>query len=173
MSGLRHLGLAGFLTLLTGCGVIGLAPAGAAPAVGRPGTGLHDLVRTPGPHGGQPVAVEGEVVGEMTLSGAEGRVTIHAGAAAVAVWAPAGIIRKIHHTGRKYIQGDRVRVAGTFHRSDPAHGGEPAILATDITLVEPGGMLRPEYGGVRTVLTAVAWFAGGTATGVWILRRKA
>lgn len=172
MFGLRVLALATLLFVLGGC-------SGATPMTGEPADGsagaaalprvmdLQDMIAHPEPYDGQVVTIAGEAVGGGADSDASGHVLIQAGPAVVSVWAPVALTRRIRHIGRRYVQGDKVRVTGVFQWADAAHGGEQDILAMDITVVESGGVLRPAYEEMRSALMAVAWFAAGVAFVVW------
>ena len=65
-------------------------------------------------------------------------VNINDGDNAVGVWMKASLAKEINFTGSYKTQGDKVEVAGIFHRACLEHGGDLDIHAQSLRKLENG-----------------------------------
>ncbi len=91
---------------------------------------------------GKEVVVEGEVIGDVMVRGPYAWVNVLDAGVAIGAWVPVAQTRDIVATGSYRAQGDRVRIAGVFHRVCPEHGGDMDIHAQACTKVAAGAARR-------------------------------
>lgn len=160
------------------------ALAGSVEEGGLSGTvRISDLVENMEEYDGKTVTVEGEVVGDVMSRGEGAWITVNddpyaersleeggefAGVSnvGIGVWVDPDMAREIQHTGDYREKGDRVRVAGVFHRACRDHGGETDIHALSLQVLEGGYTFdRPfDWGKLAVALvlfvsTALLWRA--------------
>jgi hypothetical protein len=127
---------------------------------------LNDLVEKAKELDGTDVSASGEVIGDVMFRGDHGWVNISDGTNALGVWAPAELLGRIQNAGRYGLNGDLVRVAGTFYRMDPQNGGDIDIHARTLEVIETGGPVPHPVSAVRLVWAAAAGTLGALTGGL-------
>lgn len=84
------------------------------------------------------MAYEGEVIGEIMARGEYAWVNVNDGQNAVGVWMPNQLTKGILYAGSYKSRGDRIEIAGVFHRACLEHGGDLDIHAQAIRQTQAG-----------------------------------
>lgn len=104
---------------------------------------------------GETVVIEGEVIGDCMVRGDYAWITVNDDAYSrksieeggkpagisnigIGVWIPKGETKPIEFFGDYKTKGDIVKVVGTFHMADSAHGGDTDVHATHLEVVKSG-----------------------------------
>jgi len=145
------------LVLLSTLFLLALAGTLSASVAFTPGerVPIKDLIENMKKFDGKVVTIQGQVVGDGMVRGANAWVTIdddpfsnkslEEGGALVgmsnismSVWAPSPDVEPISFYGGYKNKGDTVRVTGVFHRACPEHGGDTDIHATSFEVLRQG-----------------------------------
>lgn len=96
------------------------------------------LIDRAGDYDGQELSYSGEVIGDILHAGDHVWLNVSDGTNALGVWAPDDLASAAEVPGRYGQRGDIIRVAGTFYRACPEHGGDMDLHADAVTLIERG-----------------------------------
>jgi len=138
-------------------------------AKARPALGSSELVEGAKRYDGAEVAFEGEAIGDPMARGGGTWVNLSDGTYAIGVWMPTGTMPPIRRYGSYAWAGDRVRVAGVFHRACPEHGGDLDIHAESAEAIA-GGTPRRHAASPSRAAAAAALLA--LAAALLVLWRK-
>lgn len=105
-------------------------------------------------HDGQEVQYEGEPIGSVLKRGDFVWLNVNDGSNAIAVWMPQAAVSIVRLIGGYGIEGDRVEIAGVFHRACPQHGGALDIHAHTMTVLRDG-RVKPEILGRWKVMILI------------------
>jgi hypothetical protein len=102
-----------------------------------------ELINKAREYDGKNIVYAGEVVGDVMTRGDFVWVNINDGENAIGVWLDKELAKEIQFTGSYHARGDRLEIAGVFHRNCIQHGGDMDIHAQDMRKISPG---RPVEG---------------------------
>lgn len=145
------------------------AGTGSAPSLTVPV--LTDLVERAAALDGTRVTIRGEVIGDVLRRKGYAWINVSDGTTAIGVRVPLEILAPIQHVGRWGMKGDTVTVVGTFHRMDPASGGDLDIVADRLEVSELGGPLSHPVARARLVAAAAGALGVALTGGLWWRRR--
>jgi len=101
-------------------------------------TSSSELIKNARFYDGQLVVYEGEVIGDLMRRADGVWVNLNDGPGAIGVWMSSFLARKINYAGNYKTRGDRLEVAGIFHRACLEHGGDLDIHAQGINVIAAG-----------------------------------
>ena len=127
-----------------------------------------DLINNAKQYDGKTVAYEGEVIGEIMARGEYAWVNVNDGQNAVGIWMPNQLTKGILYAGSYKSRGDRIEIAGVFHRACLEHGGDLDIHAQGIRQISAGKSTLEKLNVSKRNLAIVL---AGILSLVWILRR--
>lgn len=165
-------GFAVLVLVLIAAAALGAVLPSRAAAASSPDLSLNDLVEKAAELDGQQVTVTGEAIGDLLRREGYGWVNINDGTNAFGVRASLDALSVIDHLGRFGQRGDLLRVSGTFYRADPAAGGDPAIRAQAIEIVQEGGPVPEPVPAGRVAAAIVSLVAAALLGGLWWVRRS-
>lgn len=84
------------------------------------------------------VVIEGEAIGNLMQRAEFAWLNVNDGQAAIGVWAKKDLFDVVRYIGRYAVQGDMLRIRGTFYKSCPMHGGDTDIHAHALEVIVPG-----------------------------------
>jgi len=132
----------------------------------------NELIGNAKNYDGKEIAYAGEAVGDVMLRKENAWVNIHDGDNAIGVWMSGSFAKEINYTGSHKSIGDKLEVAGIFHRACPEHGGDMDIHANDVRKIKDGRMISEKTDPAKKGLALILW---GVLVLIWILtlfRRK-
>ncbi|MBN3037854.1 MAG: DNA-binding protein [Candidatus Omnitrophica bacterium] len=91
---------------------------------------------------GQTITFQGEVIGDIIVSGEFVWINVKDQTGAVGVFCPKELVEGIEYKGEYRFSGDIISVKGVFHERCPQHGGDTDIHAQKITLIEKGEQIE-------------------------------
>ena len=97
-----------------------------------------ELISNAKEYDGKIVTYTGEAIGDVMVRGSYAWININDGENAIGVWLTKDLIGCIKYTGNYKTMGDRLEVAGIFHRSCPEHGADLDIHAQGIKILAAG-----------------------------------
>ena len=93
---------------------------------------------------GMEITYTGEAIGDIMVRGNYAWININDGDNAIGVWVPSSEAKKISFTGSYKYNGDKIRVAGIFHRACKDHGGDFDIHSDYLQVIVKGsGKMQP------------------------------
>ena len=107
-------------------------------------TSSTELINKAKEYDGKSVVYAGEVIGDVMARGDFVWVNVNDGENAIGIWLSREFAGEIQFTGSYRDKGDRLEIAGVFHRGCIQHGGDMDIHAQDIRKISPGGPVRGE-----------------------------
>jgi hypothetical protein len=87
---------------------------------------------------GKTITYEGEVIGDIMARGGHAWVNLNDGNNAIGVWIDKPLVQEILYRGSYKFKGDRLEVAGIFHRACLEHGGDLDIHAQHLSKIKSG-----------------------------------
>lgn len=106
---------------------------------------IQDLINEVHKYDGKKVLIEGEVIGHLMKRGEHAWFNINDTTVSMGIWAKSEIADQIRFLGRHTVQGDLVRIDGTFYGRCPIHGGDADIHAHSMVIVRRGAKKELVY----------------------------
>lgn len=131
-----------------------------------------ELINSAKEYDGKEVVYQGEVIGDIMRRKSFVWANVNDGKNAVGIWIKADLVKDITYTGSYKSQGDRVEVAGVFHRACIEHGGDADIHATALRLVCPGSPIQEKLVPEKKELAMVLLGILGLTWILTLLKRK-
>lgn len=100
-----------------------------------------ELINDARQYDGKVVTYEGEVIGDIMKRGGYAWLNVSDGVNAIGIWIDSSSAKDITYTGSYKSRGDKVEIAGVFHRACIEHGGDLDIHAQAIHKVSSGGQI--------------------------------
>ena len=125
-----------------------------------------DLIKNAKAYDGKTVTYEGEVIGDIMERGEHSWVNVSDGPNAVGIWVSAPLLKDINYEGSYKTTGDRIQVAGIFHRACPEHGGDLDIHAESLRKIANGGLTAETMNLQKIKFSLIL---GGALLLIWIL----
>ena len=104
-----------------------------------------ELINKAREYDGKSVVYAGEVIGDVMARGDFVWVNVNDGENAVGIWLSREFAGEIQFAGSYHAKGDRLEIAGVFHRGCIQHGGDMDIHAQTVRTISPGGPVREEF----------------------------
>ena len=101
-----------------------------------------ELINNAKEYDGKSVVYVGEAVGDVMARGDFVWVNINDGENAIGVWLDKELSKEIQFTGSYHAKGDRLEIAGVFHRNCIQHGGDMDIHAQALRKISPGEQVK-------------------------------
>jgi len=99
---------------------------------------LRVLFEIPSLYEGKEVTVKGEVIGDIMKDGESFWINVEDDGFFIGIVIDSFQKEKIRYLGRYRIQGDIIKVSGTYHLHCPLHSGERDIHAEQLEIIENG-----------------------------------
>ena len=103
-----------------------------------------ELINKAKEYDGKSVVYVGEAIGDVMVRGDFVWVNLNDGENAIGIWLDKELAKEIKYTGSYQTKGDRLEIAGVFHRSCIQHGGDMDIHAQDLRKISPGKLVKEE-----------------------------
>ncbi len=126
----------------------------------------NELIKNAKEYDGKVIIYSGEVIGDVMLRGEFAWVNINDGENALGVWMSAALAQEIRFTGNYKSRGDRLEIAGVFHRACLEHGGDLDIHARSLRRIADGRMAKENLSFDKVNLSLVIF---GALFLIWIL----
>jgi hypothetical protein len=150
-----------------------VAALSAAGAETSPLVGTKELIEHPRDYDGKVVVFVGEAIGAPMRRGDSAWVNVLDPDAAMGVFMPASMLRGIANYGSNRTKGDRLKVAGVFHRACPDHGGDMDIHAASVEVVAAGTSTPHPVDRVKLALVPASFIAAALLYILWKKREAA
>lgn len=103
---------------------------------------INDLINKSKEFDGKEVTIEAEVIGDMMQRGEYTWLNVTDGSAAMGIYIETVKVESIQITGSYKQKGDIVKITGTFHRAYDDQGGDMAIEAKNLEVIEQGKLIE-------------------------------
>jgi len=101
-----------------------------------------ELINKAKEYDGKTVVYVGEAIGDVMVRGDFVWVNLNDGENAIGIWLDKELAKEIKYTGSYQAKGDRLEIAGVFHRSCIQHGGDMDIHAQNLRKISPGELVK-------------------------------
>lgn len=133
-----------------------------------------ELINNAKQHDGETVNYEGEIIGDIMTRGNYTWLNVSDGQNAIGIYISAPMTKDITCAGSYKCKGDRVEIAGIFHRSCQDHGGDMDIHASMLRKTAPGKktMENTEYGKIKVAVALLVTLIALVILDLWLARKR-
>ncbi len=147
-----------------------------------------DLIENSGKYNGRIVIYEGEVIDPILFVGDKAWIAVNddhyskkhrriyeelrGGNSGIPVLVDRSYAERIRFTGSYDASGDRIRVTGVFHESNPGYGGELMIEASSVEWIKEGHKIEKHSFGRTPIVFAALFILTAYLLILWLRERR-